>query len=130
MAKKKRKFQLSKMDFGWYLMVISVLGYFTIFVSALFKIDIGSYVDSFLFLIIGLALMISGSIQLFFKYFKGGLTKTEINRIVSIVVGMTSAIIGIITLPFIDIQADVLDGIKAVIAVIAIITIISERYTK
>lgn len=120
----------NKLDFGFYLMVISVLGYLAILVSSLFNVDIGPWVDSMLFLLIGSALLISGGVRFFFRYFKNGLTTAEINRIVSIVVGMASVITGILIAPFFSIQAEVLNGVKAVIAVIAILTILAERYQK
>ena len=123
-------FKLRNLDFGVYLMIISVLGFTAILVSSLTGIDIGPWVDSLLFLIIGTALMISGGIRFFFKYFQEGLTPAELNRIVSIVVGIASAIVGIMTAPFFGIQAEVLNGIKAIIAVIAILTILAERYRK
>jgi len=123
-------FKLRSQDFGFYLMVISVLGFTAILVNALTGIDIGPWVDSILFLLIGSALMIAGGIRFFFKYFKEGLTPSELNRIVSIVVGIASAIVGIVTAPFFGIQAEVLNGIKAIIAVIAILTILAERYQK
>lgn len=120
-------YRRKRLDFGWYLMIISILGYLAIFTSSVFELDIGPYVDASLFLLIGLALMISGGIKFFFKYFKDGLTPSEINRMVTIIIGVTSAIVGIVTIPFFGIEAVVLNGIKAVIAAIAIVTIIAER---
>lgn len=123
---RRKKFKINY-DFGLILMFISILGYFAILVSSLFNYDIMEYVNSLLFLLIGGALLLSGSVQYFFKYFKNGLTKTEVNRIASIVIGGASVVVGIITLPLFGIEADVLDGIKALIAIIAIITIVAER---
>lgn len=122
--------KMRNLDFGWYLMVISILGFTAILISSLTGFDIGSYVDSILFLLIGTALMVSGGIRFFFRYFKQGLTQQELNRIVAIVVGTASAVVGIITAPFFGIQAEVLNGVKAIIAVIAILTILAERYRK
>jgi peptidoglycan/LPS O-acetylase OafA/YrhL len=115
------KFKLEKA-----LAIVSVLGFITIFASAVFEVDVSGYIDSLLFIILGIALFFVGAAK-FFVYFKNGLTPTEINRIVTTIVGVASIITGILIAPFFNIQANVLDGIKAIIAAIAIVVIVLEE---
>ena len=116
-------FKLEKIKFTTYLGLISIAGFVAIFLNALAKIDIGGYVDSMLFLLIGLSLFISGGYKLIFSYFKGGLTPAEISKIVSVVVGVASMFVGLLTVPFLGIEAEVFSGIKIIISGIAILVI-------
>lgn len=121
---------VEKIKFGTYLAIISVIGFLGILITSLTDVDVGGWADALLFLIIGGALMIAGGIKFFIKYFENGLTRSEINRIVTIVVGASAFIVGILTVPFFNIEYPVIDGIKAIIASIAIITIIVEAMAK
>jgi len=86
-------------------------------------IDISAYVDSMLFLIIGFALFVTGGWRLFFIYFKNGLTINEINKVVTVVVGALSMLVGLFALSLIGWNFEVFSGIKVVIALIAIFVI-------
>ncbi len=130
MAKGKILIKLEKIKFSIYLMIISILGFLAILVKSLTGTDISPYVEASLFMIIGFALMMSGSIRLFFRYFNNGLTATEVNRISSIVVGFAAFVVGFITAPFFGIEVEVLNGVKAIIALIAIVNIVIEGLAK
>lgn len=117
---------LKDIRFTTYLGIISVLGFATILVNSLANIDIGPYVDSFLFLLIGFALFIAGGYKLIFSYFKGGLTASEINKIVSVIVGVASMFVGLLTFPPLGINVEVFSGIKVIISGIAILVISFE----
>ena len=117
---------LSKVKFTFYLSIFSILGFATILTQLLTSVDIGVYVDSMLFLLIGFALMVSGGYQLIFSYFKNGLTVSEVNKIVSVVVGAISMFVGVLTIPIIGMNVEVFVGTKIIISIIAILVIIGE----
>lgn len=119
---------LSKIKFMTFLAIVSILGFGAILTNAVTGIDIGAFVDSLLFIIIGIALMLAGGIKLFFKYFENGLTNREISNIVTVVVGSTSVVTGILTAPFFNFNLTVLDGFKAIVSLVAIIAITLEAY--
>lgn len=124
---RKKKISKRLSDFEWYSAIIGILSYFAIIIMSLFELDISIWVTSFLFLLIGVYLLANGSVHLFFKYLKNGLTRVEVTRIVSIVVGIISIVVGIVMSPLFGVQTDVVEGLKIIISIIAIVTIIAER---
>lgn len=135
MAKKKfnpLKF-IFKLRFQDFLAIVSILGFLTIFISSIARnIDIGPWVDGFLFILIGTALMVSGGIQFLFKMFEGGLSNREITKLLTILVGIASFIVGIFTFPiqaFASLQTvPIVGGIKTIISALAIIIIIADSW--
>ena len=125
MARKKR-FRLADLDFGFYLMAFSVLGFIAAIILAATKVDISDYVNSILFIMFGIALTVTGGIKFFFKYFENGLTSGEIRRLVTIAVGVISVITGVLIAPFFGIQSDVVDGLMIIIGSIAVMAIIGD----
>lgn len=121
MAKKTKNIK-----FTTYLAIISLLGYLTILLKSAFGTDIQAWVDSSLFLLIGLSLFIGGGYRLIFTYFKNGLTYEEINKIVAVVLGAVSMLIGILTTPLLNIQYVIIDAVKIFISLIAIFVIILQ----
>ena len=115
-----------KIRFMTYLAAISILGYLGIIVNVSTGLDVYAWVDALLFMIIGVALSISGGIQLLFEYFKNGLTFEEINKIVTVIIGIASFIVGLLSMPIINITFNVVGGVKIIIAVIAIFFIALE----
>lgn len=118
---------LKRVKFTAWLGIVSIIGFVSILITSLTGFDFGAYADSLLFLIIGFALFLTGGAK-FFYYFKNGLTASEINRIVTVAVGVASMVVGILIAPFIGIFAPVVDAVKIIIAVIAIIVISLEVY--
>lgn len=114
---------LKEIKFTTYLGIMSIAGFMAIFLQALAKVDISLYVESMLFLVIGFALFISGGFDLIIGYFKGGLTPSEITKIVSVVVGVASMFVGLLTVPFLGLEIEVFSGIKLIISGIAIFVI-------
>jgi len=121
-------FDLKKVKFMTYLAIVSILGFGAILVDSVSGVDISGYVNSLLFIIIGIALVIAGGFTLFFSYFKNGLTTREINKIVTIVVGSASVVTGVLIAPFFDFNIVVIEGFKAIISLIAILTIAVEAF--
>ncbi len=115
--------KVSNIKFVSYLSIISILGFLTILLKNAFEVDIGLWVESGLFLIIGFALFVAGGYHLIFGYFKGGLSTSEINKIVTVVVGIAAMFVGLLTSPLFGLEVGVFGGIKVIIAAIAILSI-------
>jgi hypothetical protein len=118
--------KLKDIKFTVYLGIISILGFLTILLQNAINVDINLWVESLLFIIIGFALFVAGGYHLIFAYFKGGLTTAELNRIVTVVTGFSSMVIGVLSSPPIAIEAMAFKGVKVVIAAIAIFVILLE----
>ena len=121
---------LKDLKFTTILGIISILGFTAILVQSASGVDIGPWIDSALFLLIGLALVVSGGYHLIFKYFEDGLDVEEINKIVAVVVGIASIFVGLLTFPLLGINITVFDGIKIIISGIAIMVIALEMILK
>jgi len=122
--------KLADIKFSTYLSVISILGFVTILIQAMAGVDISMWVESALFFLIGLSLFVSGGMHLIFHYIKGGLTSEEVNKIVAVIVGVSSMFVGILTSPAVGINYDVFDGIKIVISGVAILVIVLDMFKK
>jgi len=118
---------LTNIRFTTWLAIVSIIGFATILVASVTGLNLKAWADSLLFMVIGFALFVQGGAK-FFVYFKDGLTPSEINRIVTVVIGFASIITGILIAPIVGIEVLVLDGIKAIIAIIAILVIIIEEF--
>lgn len=114
--------------FTQFLAVISILGFLSILLVNIAGIDIGDWVNALVFVILGAGLMISGGWKLFFARFKDGLTKSETNKVVTIVVGFASLLVGLLDLPVFMIQFSWMSGVKVIISVIAIVVISVEAW--
>jgi hypothetical protein len=122
----KLRTRLTNIRFTTWLAIVSILGFATILVNSLSGVDIGPWVEGLLFMIIGFALFVMGGAK-FFLYFRGGLTASEVARLVTVVIGVASFFTGVLMLPLFGVEVVVLNGIKAVIAVIAIAVIAIEE---
>ena len=116
---------LTKIKFTTWMGIISIIGFGVILMNSLTGKDLSLWADSLLFLIIGIALFISGGAK-FFVYFKGGLTNAEINRMASVLVGVASMITGVLIAPFFNYNFEVFAGFKTIISIFAISVIIVE----
>jgi len=86
--------KLKRLKFTTWLGIISIIGFLAILLKTLFNIDITNISNSFLFIIMGIALFFVGGAN-FFVYFRDGkLTPSEINRIVTMLIGIASIITG------------------------------------
>lgn len=119
--------KLKNISFTRWLSIVSIIGFVSILVGALFNYDFQGWQSGLLFMIIGLALFVQGGSK-FFAYFKNGLTPSEINRMVTVIVGVASFITGVLILPVFGFEILILNGIKAIIAVIAIAVITIEEF--
>lgn len=135
MAKKKFNIlkNIFKLKFQDFLAIVSVLGFLTIFISSInTTLDIGPWVDGLLFILIGFALMISGGVQFLFKMFEGGLSSTEITKVLTIIVGVASFLVGIFIFPieaFASLQTvPIVGGIETIISALAMIIIIVDSW--
>lgn len=123
---------LFDLNFEDFLAVVSILGFTSIFIDSISQWNAGPWVDGLLFMIIGSALMVSGGIQFVIKYLENGLTNEEITKILTIIVGFISFVVGIFTFPlaaFEPIQAvPIVDGIKTVVSALAIVVIFADTW--
>ena len=106
--------------------IISILGFAGIIIEALIDFSITPWVQSALFLLIGLALFTAGGYNMFFDYFKDGLSIDELNKVVTVIVGFLSVILGLLLIFNVDLSA--FDGIKIIISFIAIFIISFETW--
>jgi len=123
----------TKVKFITGLALVSIMGFLVILINALTGIDIGEWADGFLFVIIGTSLILLGGIKMFIKYFDDGLDDIEVAKILTIIVGIFSILVGLIVMPirFLDsLRVPQLDGIKVIIASLAIVIIIIETWAR
>lgn len=123
---------LKKFEFRDYLAIVSILGFFAIFINSIFLIDIRGWVDGALFIIIGAALSAIGGIRFFIQYFENGLSNREITKVLTVIVGVVSIIVGIFIFPIEAFEAlqtvPVINGIKTIISLLAIIVIALDTW--
>lgn len=117
------------------LAVVSILGFLTIFVSSISPtVEIGAWIDGLLFMIIGAVLAIAGGITIVGRYLQNGLTNDEITKMLTILVGITSFIVGIFTFPIQAFEAvqevPIVGGIKTIISALAIIFIAVDTWVE
>lgn len=115
-----------KMNFDKVLGIISILGFIAIIVRASSEYDITPWVEATIFFVMGIALLASGGYKLLFKYFESGLTWNELNKVVTVVVGGLSTVLGVLMLPIFGLELNVFNGVKIIIAFIAIFVIALE----
>ena len=114
------------MRFDTVLAIISMLGFTAIIIEASAGIDVSPLYAAVLFVIMGLALLSSGGYKLFIQYFNEGVTWDELNKIVTVIVGFLSLVLGILLFFGIDIVA--FSGVKIIISFIAIFVIALETF--
>jgi hypothetical protein len=120
---------VKQFNFKVALGIISILGFTAILLSS-FDVFVQEWVDSLLFITIGFALFVSGGYHLFFDYFKDGLTYNEINKIVSVFLGVASMVLGFLIMPSFNLELEVFRGVKMLVAGIAIFVIAIEMFSK
>ncbi len=121
---------IKDIKFTTYLSIISILGFVAIMVQSALDVNIDGWVNSAMFILIGLSLFISGGYHLVFSYFKGGLTVTEVNRIVTVIVGISSIFVGLMTSPIFKVENPIINGVKLIISGIAVVVILLEMVVK
>ena len=84
-----------KQDFMSFLAVVSILGFLVIVLQGLAGIDISSYVQGLIFIIIGVGLAIIGNIRSIINYFDKGINYDEMAHIMTAVVGVFSVLVGL-----------------------------------
>jgi len=117
---------MANVKFGIFLGIFSILGFLSILLNLVLNINVDAWVEATLFLLMGVALAISGGIKSFIEYFKNGLTSNEITKIATILIGLFSIVVGVSILPAVGWSSPLFDGWKAIIASLAILIIIAE----
>ena len=104
------------------LAIVSMLGFAGIISQTIFNYDLSYYVESFLMLIIGLALIVESKIKKL-KSLERGLTSSNITHLTTVVIGSIAILAGIFSFPPIRITTPGFLAIKGIIAIIAVIVI-------
>jgi hypothetical protein len=120
MAKKK------EIDLRTYLAVISILSFLGIFLNSAFSVPVDKWVDGSIYLLMGVALMLAGGVQLFFWYFKDGLTTEETTKIITVLIGFFSFLSGLSII--LEVTNSLVVGMRAIIALLAMIIIGADMY--
>lgn len=120
---------MAKISFDKILGIISILGFIAIIVKASAGVDISVWTEALLFMIMGVALLGAGGYKLIIKYFEGGVTWDELNKIVTVVLGFFSVLLGILMIPSFGLDLTIFNGVKIIIAFIAIFVIALEMAT-
>ncbi len=113
-------------DFKQYLGIISIIGFAGVFVNSITGLNLDTWVNGLFFGIMGIALLISGGIKLFFQYFEDGLTGDEISKVITNLIGLASVLTGFSIIFHWDYP--VLIGMRTIISLIAIIIIAADLY--
>lgn len=128
MAKTRLLKGLGKAKFTQFLAIISILGFLSILLLNIAGIDINDWTDALVFVILGAGLMISGGWKLFLQRFSNGLTRSEVNKTVTVIVGFASLLVGILDLPAFMLTFTWMSGVKVIISIIAIVVIAVEAW--
>lgn len=121
MAKTKKPFQDA-------LTLISMWGFLGIALLSFNIIDLGNWDIPFLMIIAGGALFLEGEGLTVRKWTKDGLQGNEVAKLITIIVGVFSMVVGILALPFINITSPQLQSIIGVVAIFSLIFIGLERW--
>jgi hypothetical protein len=104
------------------LAIVSMLGFAGIISQTIFNYDLSFYVESFLMLIIGLALIVESKFKKL-KSLERGITSNNLTHLTTIVIGTIAILAGIFSFPQIRVTTAGFLAIKGIIAIIAIIVI-------
>ena len=115
-----------------FLAIVSIIGFTGIFINSLTGFDLTGWTDGFLFIVLGVALMLSGGVQFLFQYFEDGLTSEEITKLMTIIVGGSAFIVGIFAFPlniFTGVrQIPLVGGVKTLVSFLAIVVITIDTW--
>jgi hypothetical protein len=121
-------YRIGKLKLKTWFGFASVIGFMVIFITSIYNINLTAWADSITFIFIGFGLFLVGGIN-FFRYFSDGkITMVEINRLITVLVGLASVVLGVMIAPFLDYQLAIIPGIKAVISAVAIGVTVMEIY--
>ncbi len=115
-----------KWDFEKILGIMVIIGFLGIIYEASFGMNVSHFVSSAFFVIMGVALLVVGGFKLFLKYFEGGLTFDEVTKIITILVGAISILLGLLML--FNFGWNILNGLKIVISFVAVFIIMIEMF--
>lgn len=120
-----------KLPFPLFLGIVSIIGFLVIVFDSFSNFNLVPWANGLLFIIIGSGLALIGGIFSIKQMLSGGLTDTEIAHILTIVVGVMSVFVGLVTLPIkflSNVNIPAFEGVKGIIAIFAIVFISIETY--
>lgn len=117
-----------KQSFIYVLAIVSILGFSTTLLEGFDVVDIGDYVTSAIYIVIGFGLLIEGNIKALPKMLKDGLTSDEMTHVLAMLIGLMSIVVGVYSLPQLMVELPIFIGIRSVVSALAITIIIIETW--
>jgi len=114
--------------FGKILAVISILGFTSIITMTFFNYSIESYLESALLMLMGIGFMYQSEPRELIRSLPNHFQEQSFASITTFVIGSLAIIVGILSLPQINLQNPTLSAINGIIAIIAIIFIVIETW--
>lgn len=121
MSKSSSKFDNS-------LAIISIIGFFLIFLNSFFNIDLSQWQTSVLMVVAGAGLMYEGRITTIRQWARNGIQGSEFAYLFTIIFGIFSIVVGILAIPQINIITDQLRGIIGITSAFSMVFIIIQKW--
>lgn len=107
---------------------ISLAGFAAIITSSFNVFNLGPWMTSIILAIAGLGLLEEGRAREFWRWGRDGITGIEYAYILTILIGFTSIIMALLTLPFIDVTGPMVNVFTGFIALFAVIIILIQKF--
>ena len=121
MAKTKKAFQDS-------LTLVSLWGFLVIALVSFDVIDLSSSTTAFFLIVAGAGLFIEGEGLTIRKWASDGIQSNEVSRIFTIGVGIGSVVVGVLSLPFINVATDISTTLTGAIAGLTFLFFVLQRW--
>jgi len=110
------------------LAVISIIGFFLIFLKSFFSVDIGAWQTTLLMVLAGTGLMYEGRVTTIKSWARNGIQGYEFAYLFTIIFGLFSIVIGILAIPYINLLSPQLHGIVGLTSFASIVFIIIQKW--
>ena len=110
------------------LTLISLFGFLVIFLLAFTSLDLTQWQTAFIMVVAGAGLMLEGNILSIRTWAKDGIQKLEVPFLLSIIFGAFTLVVGILSIPGIEIISPKLETIKGFVALFAMVFIGLQRW--
>lgn len=111
-----------------FLTIVGIISFLAIFSNSAFSLNLDALADGLLFMILGVALLVTGGVHLLVEYFKDGLDPDEISKIISILIGVAAITAGITVI--LGLKNSFLLSIRAIVSLLAIIIMASGEFSR
>lgn len=110
------------------LAIISIAGFFIIFLNAYFGVDLASWQTSILMIVAGAGLMYEGRVTTIGRWASNGLQGHEFAYLFTIIFGLFSIVLGVLALPSINLITPQLQGVIGITSVASIVFIVVQKW--